>query len=124
MILYADTVTGSMQRAMNETKRRREIQLAYNKEHGIVPQTIVKTAEEIMQATFVADSGREKRRSPRRCSRARPTMRCWPTWSARWLRQPGTSSSRRRRRSEDRMEDVITMMAMEGKRPERPTISY
>ena len=42
VILYADSVTGSMERAMRETARRRKIQLAYNKTHGITPKTIVK----------------------------------------------------------------------------------
>ncbi|MEA2003660.1 MAG: excinuclease ABC subunit UvrB [archaeon] len=45
-ILYADTVTGSMKAAMDETLRRREIQESYNREHGIVPKTIVKSIQE------------------------------------------------------------------------------
>jgi len=56
VIFYADRITNSMQRAMDETNRRRLIQLEYNKEHGIEPQTIVKSREEILAATAFADS--------------------------------------------------------------------
>jgi len=55
-ILYADRITGSMQRMMEETERRRAIQLAYNEEHGIIPQTIIKSVEEIELTTRVADA--------------------------------------------------------------------
>jgi len=55
VILYADTMTGSMTRMMEETARRRTKQLEYNKKHGITPQTILKSVEEIMAATSIAD---------------------------------------------------------------------
>lgn len=65
VILYADHVTGSMERMLEETNRRREKQLQYNIEHGIVPQTIYKSLEEIMAGTAVADvrKWRDKTRS-------------------------------------------------------------
>jgi excinuclease ABC subunit B len=55
VILYADTVTGSMKRMMDETSRRRDKQLAYNKKEGITPETIYKSVEEILAATSIAD---------------------------------------------------------------------
>jgi excinuclease ABC subunit B len=55
VILYAERVTGSMERMLEETNRRREKQLEYNLKHGIVPQTIYKSLEEIMAGTAVAD---------------------------------------------------------------------
>jgi len=55
-ILYADNVTGSMKRMIEETNRRREIQMAYNQEHGIIPTTIIKSVEEIELQTRVADA--------------------------------------------------------------------
>jgi excinuclease ABC subunit B len=55
VIMYADRVTGSMKRAIDETERRRKIQLAFNKEHGITPQTIRKAVADVIEATKVAE---------------------------------------------------------------------
>ena len=55
-ILYADKVTDSMRRCMDETDRRREIQEAHNAEHGITPETIRKSVQEIEFSTRVADA--------------------------------------------------------------------
>ena len=64
VILYADRVTGSMGRMMEETKRRREKQIEYNKQHGIKARTIYKTVEEVLATTVIADvrSARDERR--------------------------------------------------------------
>ncbi len=55
VIFYGDKITKSMQAVIDETGRRREIQHAYNIEHGIVPKTIMKSHEDIMQSTSIAD---------------------------------------------------------------------
>ena len=49
VIMYADSVTGSMERAIAETNRRRELQLKYNEEHGIVPKTIIKDIRDVIE---------------------------------------------------------------------------
>jgi excinuclease ABC subunit B len=54
--MYADTITDSMKKAIEETDRRRKLQDEYNKKHGIIPQTIYKTREEILKTTAFADS--------------------------------------------------------------------
>lgn len=51
VIMYADAVTASMERAITETNRRRDIQLRYNAEHGIVPRTIQKQVQDVLQIT-------------------------------------------------------------------------
>jgi excinuclease ABC subunit B len=55
-IMYADRITGSMRRCLDETDRRRAIQLEYNETHGIVPRTVEKTVEDIEFSTRVADA--------------------------------------------------------------------
>ncbi len=55
-IMYADRMTRSMKEAIEETERRREIQQAYNEEHGIEPKTIVKTVDEMLMSTRFADA--------------------------------------------------------------------
>jgi excinuclease ABC subunit B len=55
-ILYADRVTGSMQRALDEMSRRRVLQQRYNEEHGITPRSIVKSVDQVRFATRVADA--------------------------------------------------------------------
>ena len=56
VIMYADRITDSMKRAIDETERRREIQQAYNHEHGIVPKTIKKPIKPLIETTLVAES--------------------------------------------------------------------
>ena len=55
VILYADKITGSMERAMKESRRRRDIQLAYNQEHRITPQSIRKDIDNILESAYEAD---------------------------------------------------------------------
>ncbi|HJP57848.1 MAG TPA: excinuclease ABC subunit UvrB [Gemmatimonadales bacterium] len=59
-IMYADRITGSMQRAVEEMDRRRSIQQAWNLEHGITPVSIVKSLEQVRLSTHVADARTEK----------------------------------------------------------------
>ena len=56
VIFYADHVTDSMKRAMDETNRRRKLQLEYNEEHGIVPRGIIKSLSEVALTTSIADA--------------------------------------------------------------------
>ena len=59
VIMYADELTESMEKAISETNRRRDIQMAYNKEHGITPQTINKGIREAIKATILEDVSTE-----------------------------------------------------------------
>ena len=55
VLMYADRITGSMEKAIDETNRRRAIQMEYNIENGITPKTILKSKEKIMEQTSIAD---------------------------------------------------------------------
>lgn len=68
VIMYADCVTGSMERAITETERRRALQMAYNEEHGIVPKTIIKEVRDVLEITSkneVEEKTRVKKMSPK-----------------------------------------------------------
>ena len=60
VIMYADTVTGSMERAIGETNRRRKIQARYNEENGIVPKSVVKSVRDVIELGAPSDGGKKK----------------------------------------------------------------
>jgi len=62
-ILYGDTITGSMQRAIDENNRRREVQQAHNEKHGITPVGIKKSIQDVMEAGDAPGKGRDRRKS-------------------------------------------------------------
>ena len=69
-ILYADKVTDSMQRAMDETERRRNKQISFNSEHGIVPKTIKKRIDDVMEGAHRDAPGSRTRKAKEKVSRA------------------------------------------------------
>jgi excinuclease ABC subunit B len=71
-ILYGDTITGSMRRAIDETERRRDKQIAFNAEHGITPRTIMKRVADVMEGARVAAPGAGRRSAAAAGRKARP----------------------------------------------------
>ena len=61
VIMYADVMTDSMKRAIDTTNKRRQLQEAYNKEHGIIPQTIIKEVKNTLEITKKVDDGKLKK---------------------------------------------------------------
>ena len=72
-IFYADRVTGSMRRCLDETSRRRELQVEHNRAHGITPKTVVKSTEEVRFVTRVADARSDRETSGARVSERGPS---------------------------------------------------
>jgi excinuclease ABC subunit B len=66
VIMYADVITDSMRKAIDETNRRRKIQQAFNEEHGIIPQTVQKGVRDVIEATLVAEEQEEYKLDPAR----------------------------------------------------------
>ena len=62
VIMYADCVTPSMENAIRETERRRELQIKYNEEHGIIPKTVTKKVAEILEISTHKEEGKEKKK--------------------------------------------------------------
>ena len=93
VILYADKVTDSMQRAIEETRRRREMQEEYNREHGITPETIRKAIRAGIEAEAAAHARLQRGRRPRRRGPVHHRGVSWPSWRPRCSRPPRPWSS-------------------------------
>ena len=74
VIMYADTVTGSMERAIKETERRRKIQTDYNEAHGIVPKTVKKEVRAIIEITSKEDSAKAEKKAKKMTKAEKESM--------------------------------------------------
>ncbi len=116
VILYADKITGSMERAMKETERRRRKQMRHNEEHGIVPETIYKSTEEIIQATSVADSRPAREVGPEEMFEGGDYQQMLASLEAEMMDAAKNLEFEKAASLRDKMEDIIAFMAMTGEK--------
>jgi excinuclease ABC subunit B len=119
VILYADKITGSMARAIGETERRRRKQVEYNEEHDIVPETIFKSPEEILQATSVADSRVVKEAGPEDMFEGGDYEQMLASLESEMMAAAKNLEFEKAASLRDRMEDLIAFMAMTGEKKSR-----
>ncbi len=119
VILYADKITGSMERAMKETERRRRKQMRHNEEHGIVPETIYKSTEEIIQATSVADSRPAREVGPEEMFEGGDYQQMLASLEAEMMDAAKNLEFEKAASLRDKMEDIIAFMAMTGEKRSR-----
>ena len=119
-ILYADRMTDSMRRAIDETDRRRAIQRAYNEENGITPQSIISQVDMGLAQILKAEYGEVERRRDRGCAgvqdAGRSSTLTSPSSKRRCARRRGSSSSRRRRSCATRSRNCAKRNFWSGRR--------
>jgi len=86
-ILYGDKITASMQKAIDETERRRGLQMAFNEEHGITPKGIVKEVADVMEAGGSNRPGKKARRGDKKSATASPVENLTATQAAKKIKQ-------------------------------------
>jgi excinuclease ABC subunit B len=105
-----------MERAIKETERRRRKQVRYNEEHGIVPETIFKSPEEILQATSVADSRAMKEAGPAEMFEGGDYEQILARLESEMMEAAENLEFEKAASLRDRMEDMIAYMAMTGEK--------
>jgi excinuclease ABC subunit B len=119
VIFYADKITDSMQRAMDETNRRRRRQLAHNAEHGITPRGITKSLDEVVLSTSVADA-RQRGGADIVLEPGAPSEAMAAALEAEMLREARDMNFEKAASLRDRLDEVrMQLSAVEGRAPKR-----